>query len=325
MSGYRKKDFYINKYGQIEGEKMYNELLIRRENRSKMRKKTTEKVECKLCGKFFKRITQTHLKNKCVEKISTEEYLDRFPGAEIIAPDLKKLYSNTEDSIKDKWGDVEGENRWERYISAQTESNLFEYKEKKYGWTEEKFKEYNKSRAVTIDNLIKKYGEKTGIEKWEEYCNRQRYTTTLEYFIKKYGYDDGAEKYNNFANKRVQAKKNQSKIELEVFGEIENHLDQIEMSIRLDNPYYGPFDYGNLEKKKLIEFYGSYWHCDPRFYSEDYVCRQKGLTAKQIRTRDQAKRKYATNQGYQVFVIWEHDWRKNKEKILENITRWWNE
>jgi G:T-mismatch repair DNA endonuclease (very short patch repair protein) len=325
MSGYRRKDFYIKKYGLLEGERKYNELLSKRENRLKMRNVATEKVECKMCGKLFKRITKSHLKNKCVESITTHEYLTRFPNAELIAPDLKKLYSNTKESIKNKWGEQAGEERWGRYIAAQAKTNSFEYKSKNYSWSNKEYKEYNKSRAATIDNFIARHGEEVGLTKWEEYCDRQRYTTSQKYFIEKYGYNNGVEKYDNFANKRSQAKKNQSKIELEVFNALKDYLESLSLSVRLSNIYYGPFDYGCLEKKKLIEFYGTYWHTDPRFYNEDFVCSHKGLSARKIRSRDRAKRTYALNQGYQVFVIWEHDWRKNKEKTLENIIRWWNE
>lgn len=278
-----------------------------------------------MCGNHFKRITKTHLKNKCVESITTEEYLSRFPDAELISSDLKKLYSNTEESIKQKWGNEQGKDRWENYVSAQAETNMLEHKKNKYGWTKEEFDEYNKSRAQTLDNMISRYGDEDGIVKWEEYCNRQRYTTTIEYFIDNYGSEIGIEKYNNFLEKRLSANKHQSKVELEAYNSLSNIIDCLQLSVKLDNAYYGPFDYGSLERKKLIEFYGTYWHADPRFYSSNFVCRQKNMSAKQIHSRDQAKRTYAMNQGYKVFIIWEHDWRKSKEKTINNIIKWWNE
>lgn len=325
MSGYRSKEFYIKKYGLVEGENRYKMLLETRENRKRMRSSSKGKIKCLLCGKYFKRITRTHLKNKCIESISTEEYQRRFPDAILISDDLKKLYSNTKDSIKDKWGEDVGENRWNNYIKLQSESNLYEYKLKKYGWSKQKFNDYNKQRATTLDNLIIRYGEEQGLTKWKEYCDRQKYTTTLSYFIEKYGTEDGLKKYNKFVENRSFAKKTQSKIELEVFDVLKNVINNIELSVRLDNPYYGPFDYGSIEKRKLIEFYGTYWHADPRFFDSSKFFNQKKMTAKKIWARDQAKRSYATNQGYQVFVIWEHDWCKNKEKTVNNIIRWWND
>ena len=106
---------------------------------------------------------------------------------------------------------------------------------------------------------------------------------------------------------------------------INNILPGIELSIRLPNIYYGPYDYGNIEKRKLVEFYGTYWHADPRFFDKDHKHLQKNQSAAQIQSRDQAKRTYAINQGFTIFVIWEHDWYKNKASVLEHIKGYWNE
>ena len=61
--------------------------------------------------------------------------------------------------------------------------------------TSEEIDEYNKSRAVTRENLIKKHGEEEGLKIWKRYCDKQKYTTSLEYFIEKYGKEKGEEKY----------------------------------------------------------------------------------------------------------------------------------
>ena len=69
--------------------------------------------------------------------------------------------------------------------------------------TEEEFKEYNKSRSSTKELFIKRHGKEVGTKMWEEYCERQRYTTSLEYFIKEYGEEDGYKKYMSFDLQRV--------------------------------------------------------------------------------------------------------------------------
>lgn len=85
---------------------------------------------------------------------------------------------------------------WESYVTAQSITNTFEYKNKKYGMTREEFEEYNKSRAQTEENMILRYGEVVGQSKWAEYVDRQSYAgVTLEYFKEKYGEEEGKVKY----------------------------------------------------------------------------------------------------------------------------------
>ncbi len=75
------------------------------------------------------------------------------------------------------------------------------------GLDERTFEEYNKSRSVTLDNLTKRHGFEKGEKIWNEYCERQKFTTSLEYFKQKYGEEKGIEKYNNFSKARLFARK----------------------------------------------------------------------------------------------------------------------
>lgn len=67
-----------------------------------------------------------------------------------------------------------------------------------YDITEE---DYKKQRDIYIltteENLIRKWGEKIGREKWEEYKRKQSYTNSFEYKSKKYGWSkDDFIRYN---------------------------------------------------------------------------------------------------------------------------------
>ena len=89
------------------------------------------------------------------------------------------------------------------YRNKQAETITFEYKKDKYGWTEEDFSKYNKSRSVTLENMIKRHGEIDGKAKFDEYCEKQAVNgNTLEYFVSKYGKKDGNKQYEKVcANK----------------------------------------------------------------------------------------------------------------------------
>lgn len=51
--------------------------------------------------------------------------------------------------------------------------------------------------AMTLENMIKKYGEELGNKKWKNYCEQQSYTNKFEYKNKRYGWnEDDYKKYN---------------------------------------------------------------------------------------------------------------------------------
>lgn len=74
-----------------------------------------------------------------------------------------------------------------------------------------------------------------------------------------------------------------------------------------------PFDVFVKDKKLLIEFNGTYWHRDPRFYSEE--------EGKVFWDRDKHKIDNAINKGYSVKTVWQHDWEScvDKEKLIGDL------
>ena len=68
-----------------------------------------------------------------------------------------------------------------------------------------------------------------------------------------------------------------------------------------------------------LEFDGIYWHADSRFYKEDEIIYRKGLSAKQIWEKDEAKNKLAESLGIKLIRIKEYDWVNNQEEIKEYI------
>lgn len=67
----------------------------------------------------------------------------------------------------------------------------------------------------------------------------------------------------------------------------------------------------------IIEYYGDYWHANPKYYeSTDIV--HHSITAQKIWDKDQERiRRLQTL--YTVNIIWEDDFKTNKEKILFDI------
>ena len=61
-------------------------------------------------------------------------------------------------------------------------------------------------RKVTLENFIKKYGEREGKRKWEEYKQKQAYSNSFEYKQQKYGWTK--EQYDSYNNTRASTKQN---------------------------------------------------------------------------------------------------------------------
>lgn len=278
-------------------------------------------VKCEHCEKFMPRIQWTHLKYKCKTSITLEEYKNLYPNKPLVAKNLVSSMGLTKEKMIEKYGAEEGLIRWDSYRNKQAITNTFEYKHDKYGWTKEQFDEYNQSRAVTKENLINRHGEEKGLEVWNNYIEQQRYTCSKEYFIKEYGEDKGTKKYYNWNEQRL----NTSALENEVIGILEKELGKQETQIEIPNNNFNfYFDFGSTKLKKLIEINGNVFHANPSIYNKDSYIPVKQMKAEEIWKHDEYKLNCAKEQGYDIYVIWENDWKNNKTLVIDNVVKWWN-
>lgn len=70
------------------------------------------------------------------------------------------------------------------------------------------------------------------------------------------------------------------------------------------------------ELNLVVEFNGTYWHCDPRFYEKNYYNKKKRLYAENIWDYDYERKTFLENLGYKVIIIWEHDYKNDCEQTL---------
>ena len=84
---------------------------------------------------------------------------------------------------------------------------------------------------------------------------------------------------------------------------------------------YMQFDFGCKDKKILLEVHGDYWHGNPLLYSLDCQEGKKILnkTQQSKKLRDNEKYNFATDHGFKVYYIWEHDINNNNWAVLERI------
>lgn len=79
-------------------------------------------------------------------------------------------------------------------------------------------------------------------------------------------------------------------------------------------------DFFNATKNLVIEINGDYWHSNPNLYSEDYFNRKKNKTAREIWEYDKLRKNRIIDiSNCKYIIIWEQDWKINKEEILNYI------
>jgi len=240
-----------------------------------------------------------------------------------------------------KYGEKIGREKWDNYREIQSITNSFEYKRDNYGWNREQFDEYNKSRAVTSDLLIKKYGEKEGAEKYLSYVEKQKVNgKTIEYFIEKYGDAKGREEFHIMNLKKIQKPKSGTNISVsKVSQEFFHKLDPL---LRFDCIYYSKDGYEErIDIKEIfkyyyldfyipelslnVEFNGDFYHANPKIYkdpSQKIRIFKKTYKVQEIWDKDQERVDNILNyKGIRTIVIWERDYYNSKgnENFIKNV------
>lgn len=258
----------------------------------------------------------------------------------------RRKYAMTKEHMIAKYGEDVGSKKWDNYVKKQSITNTFEYKKDKYGWTREEFDEYNKSRAVTLDNLISRYGEKKGTELWEDYKHKQHVTKSWDYMVKKYGEDEarkinsskaitidnmirlygeeeGIKKYRQWLSQfSSRDRKRFSYTSQKIFAIFKPIVERYGYTCKYAS-YLGEqefitstggyfVDFYIPEIKVAIEYNGGVFHADPRLYKDDDHCDpfRPGLNAKQIREHDKIRiDSLAKEYNVTTYIIWEMDYQ----------------
>ena len=337
MSGFRTVDVYIKKYGETEGKEKFARCVNRRNGRIRMKQsnRSTQKlfytaedvanggaIICQECNKMYARIDKNHLQKTCSGNLqSTAEYKIKYPNSPLICDKLRASNGVTKDKLISLWGEKLGIIKWQEYCHKQSSSNTFQYKKKKYGWDKAQFDLYNSSRAVTLKNCIDRHGEDEGLRVWNSYTERQKFTCSLEYFQEQYGIDKGTVKFYDWRKKWAHSDgRNVSKKETLLVEELQKQFPAIQRAISISKDRKYNFDCG--VGNKLIDFQGTFWHMDPRIYTENSFNSKTGKTAKEHWYKDREKYALAKSLGYDVYYVWELDWDADQTKIIEDVIKW---
>lgn len=353
-------ELYRNILNEIEPEHALcidcNDVIYFSESFFRMSKQNVVKIEKKshrlfkiiFENKYFLSVCEKCLKNKFPNyknrlfnsMNNTTKYAFNIPD-DIFYKWKKENVGVTLNRFINLYGDEKGKLKWDIYCKKQADTNKYEYKKNKYNWSEEDFKNYNNSRAVTLKNLIKKHGDEIGLKIWKQYIEKQTLTKSAEYyinkygeekwkelnknkaqtlenFIKRYGNDNALIEYKKYLKKRICYPA--SKSSQIFFSTLDKYLcdkyktyfyekNGKEFSKLLSNGRFVFLDYYIKELKLNIEYNGDVFHANPIMYKKDDMPNPfTNETAEEIWYKDNEKLKLLElDHNIRTIVIWESD------------------
>ncbi len=134
----------------------------------------------------------------------------------------------------------------------------------------------------------------------------------------KKSWEDGRIVSNNFSC-------NKSKIECDFFGEVSKIVSNAQKDKTIKNAKKSWFFPDILFEKDgiIIEFYGNFWHANPLMYKENDIL-HNNLIAKDIWEKDEKRIKSLSDMGYKVLVVFEKEYKEDKQLVLKRIEQMLN-
>lgn len=282
------------------------------------------KVRCEICGQEMKELTN-HIFRK--HGIKTSRYKELYPNSNTRSDYLLKQQSERFKGEKNPAYNHGGKLSpfSEKFIKGT--GNIEE--------TKKKAKD-NKQKLNRDTTKIGYWLEKTDgdLEKAKKLLSKRQSTFSLEKCIEKYGKNEGIEVWLNRQEKWQKnfKKTNFSKISQELFWNMTEKINDLsniyfaqldenkqkdlsgknnEFRLRLDKKIILP-DFIDIQKKKIIEFDGTYWH------------EVKNKKYSFTNNPDNQKEKLINENGYSILRIKENDYKNDKQGTLNKCLNFLN-
>lgn len=268
----------------------------------------------------------------------------------------QSIKSNTLENYQRKYGFFEGLEKYKvRNLKCSHSLENYQIKYGKEGGLirYEKLKQSRKGRN-TLQWYINRYGKEKGEDRYRHFCSKMSECRTLKAYIKRYGIEEGTIIWKKLCKKRAHTLDSYQKRLGNELGllKYQEHLDRLncfkqskkaldlfkilnrsinEKIYYYDNPKeYGIYlhkpktyimlDFYIPSKKKVIEFFGNYWHCNPKMYKETdtvvYPDKQLKIV-KDIWDNDKIRVEALLDEHkIETMIVWEDEWDTNSELVV---------
>ena len=319
-----KRHILIEKYGKEKGlefyKKWYSEVKIKgnkkiKENRTpeeyqKFLDSHRSNTEDHFINKFGEEIGKIKWKERCEENSKTVKNRNLYDR------EYRKnwKYNNSLKGFIDKYGQKKGEKKWNMIQEKKGKVVRREY------FLEESQANYDladwllsqRQATFSLKKCIKQYGEDEGTEIWKQ--RQENWQNTLK--------SKPQEEIERINRSKISHGCNISKNEYKIINELKMYFSSITHQFTI---YPKRYVYDFKINNKIIEYNGDYWHCNPEKYNENYFNTRLKMTAKEKWEKDNEKIKYAKENGYDVFIIWEKDYCLNPRKEIQKCLDFINE
>lgn len=160
--------------------------------------------------------------------------------------------------------------------------------------------------TFSLAKCIENFGEADGTVVWEE--RQLKWQRTLN--------NKPQEEQDRINRSKVGPGVSVSKAEKYIYDSLKLCYTDICHQFPLHNAGKKVYIYDMQFGNKLIEYNGDYWHMNPTMYTENQINSRSKRTAKDIWNRDSEKVQFAIDSGYDVLIIWEHDFKLNKQDVI---------
>ena len=113
-----------------------------------------------------------------------------------------------------------------------------------------------------------------------------------------------------------------SKIEKEVFLYIKENINS---NVSANVPI-SQYIVDIIDGKKIIEFYGDFWHASPLIFNENDLIKSFSINklASEIWEYDDVRTNRLKSMGYDILIIWENEWKTKKEDCIRKIKEYYD-
>jgi len=78
----------------------------------------------------------------------------------------------------------------------------------------------------------------------------------------------------------------------------------------------------NTQRKLVIEFFGDFYHCNPRYYPDpSHYHNTLQMTVSEKWKYDRRRLAAIKKAGFEVLVVWESDWYRNPDEVIQKVRR----